>query len=294
MTGTSERREVACRMIDKQVSSRRACWWLGVSRSWLKYASVRSEKDKALLARLMELSLANPTYGVRMLWAKLRQDGLVVNRKRVRRLCRLHGLLVRARRRRKRRGIGAGMPCRSEYPDHVWAYDFVEDGTESGRKLRILTIIDEFTRRCIEVEVEHRMNAKFVARTLLRLFRARGAHGTPKFIRSDNGSEFIARSLMSVLKAQGVEARHIDPGSPWQNGIDERFNGTLRRELLDRETFHNRDHARALVKLYGRSYTNERPHSSLGYLTPLAFDAKWRRENGEAQEERRTASPAAE
>lgn len=168
--------------------------------------------------------------------------------------------------------------------------DRTHGGRNGGRKLRILTIIDEFTRRCIEVELEHRMNAKFVARTLLRLFRA---WGTPKFIRSDNSSEFIARSLMGVLKAQGVEARHIDPGSPWHNGIDERFNGTLRRELLDRETFHNRDHARALVKLYGRSYTNERRHSSLGYLTPLAFDVRWRRENGEAQEERRTASPAA-
>lgn len=291
MTATSERRQVASQMVHKKVSARRACGWLGLSRSWLKYVSARSEKDKELVERLMELSLANPLYGYRMLWAKLRQDGRVVNRKRVRRLCKLHGLLVKQKRRRKRRGIGAGMPCGAEYPDHVWAYDFVEDRTETGRKIRFLTIIDEFTRRGIEVEVEHRMTARVVARTLLRLF---GMHGTPMFIRSDNGSEFIARDLMAVLKIHGVQARHIDPGSPWQNGIDERFNGTLRRELLNRETFHNLDHARALVKLYSRSYTNERPHSSLGYLTPMAFYMKWRRENGDPQKERRTASPAAE
>jgi transposase InsO family protein len=273
---TAERRETAGVMVERKVSARRACWWLGLSRSWLKHESSRVKRDQALVERLMERSRTYPTYGSRMLCAKLRQEGVIANRKRVRRLCKLHGLLVKQRRRRKRRGIGAGMPCRAEYPDHVWAYDFVEDRAETGRKLRILTVIDEFTRRCVEVEVEHRMSARFVARTLLRLF---ARHGTPTFIRSDNGSEFIARDLMNVLKVHGVSARHIDPGSPWQNGIDERFNGTLRRELLDRETFHNRDHARALVKLYGRSYTNDRPHSSLGYQTPAAFYAKWKREN---------------
>lgn len=284
MTGTAERRETASRMVEKNVSARRACWWLGLSRNWLKYASARSKKDQELLERLMELSLAHPTCGSRMRCARLRQEGRVVNRKRVRRLCRLHGLLVRPRRRKKRRGIGAGMPCRAEHPDHVWAYDFVEDRTETGRKLRILTVVDEFTRRCVEVEVEHRMHARFVARTLLRLF---AIHGTPTFIRSDNGPEFIAKFPMNVLKVSGVSARHIDPGSPWQNGIDERFNGTLRRELLDRERFHNRDHARAWVKLYGRSYTHDRPHSSLGYQTPAAFRAKWKRENPETGEEKK-------
>lgn len=277
MTGTPDRREAVKFMVEREVSTRRACWWLGLGRNWLKYQSARESKDRELLERLMELSLEHPGYGVRMLWAKLRQEGRRVNRKRVRRLCRKHGLMQKARRRRKRHGIGAGMPCRAERPDHVWAYDFIEDRTEAGRKLRILTIVDEFTRRCIEVEVEHRMSARFVARTLLGLF---ATHGTPTFIRSDNGPEFIAKYLMNVLRIHGVNARHIDPGSPWQNGIDERFNGTLRRELLDRETFHSRDQARALVKLYGRAYTNDRPHSSLGYRTPAQFTAQWERENG--------------
>jgi putative transposase len=205
----------------------------------------------------------------------LRRGGRVVNLKRVRRLCRVHGLLLRQKRRRKRRGIGIGVPCRSEYPGQVWAYDFVEDRTAGGRKLRVLTVEDEFTRACVGIEVEHRMNAKFVAMTLLKLFRA---HGVPQFIRSDNGPEFIARFLMRVMAIHGVSARHIDPGSPWQNGHLERFNGTLRDECLNLETFHNRDHARALVKLFGRAYNERRPHSSLGYLTPLEFAARWKTE----------------
>ena len=200
----------------------------------------------------------------------LRRAGRAVNLKRVRRPCRGHGLLLKQKRRRKRRGIGAGVSCRAEHPDHVWAYDFVEDRTEAGRKLRVLTAEDEFTRECVAVEVEYRMSARYVADTLLRLFRERGV---PKFVRSDNGPEFVAKHLMRVLAGSGVEARHIEPGSPWQNGRNERFNGTLRDECLNLETFHNRDHARALIKLFlfGRAYNERRPHSSLGYLTPREF-----------------------
>lgn len=202
----------------------------------------------------------------------LRREGRRVNLKRVRRLCRVHGLLLRSKRRRKRRGIGCGLPCRAEHPNQVWAYDFVEDRTESGRKLRVLTVVDEFTRQCLTVEVEYRMNAKFVADTLLKLFAGRGV---PQFVRSDNGPEFIARRLMGTLTMAGVSARHIEPGSPWQNGIDERFNGSLRDECLNLETFHHRDHARAIIKLYGRHYNQHRPHSSLEYQTPDEHAAAW-------------------
>lgn len=262
----------------KQVSVSRACELMKVSRRRLSYVSRKD--DAELVKRLKDLASKYPKYGVRHLRGKLLTEGLKVNLKRVRRLCRKHGLMLRQKRRRKRLGIGIGMPCKAEYPNHVWAYDFVEDRTENGRKLRILTVIDEFTRECIELEVEHRMSAKFVARTLMRLFRQRGV---PKFIRSDNGSEFIAKCLMGVFVIHGVEARHIDPGSPWQNGIDERFNGTLRSECLDLETFHNRDHARALIKLYKREYNDRRPHSSLKYLTPTAFAKRWREQNGEVR-----------
>jgi putative transposase len=251
----------------------------------VKYES--KKKDDSLVKRLMELTQEHRRAGARQLRRLLKREGRNVNLKRVRRLCRLHGLLLKARRRRKRLGIGGGMPCQAEHPNHVWAYDFVEDRTDGcgngGRKLRILTIIDEFTRRCIEVEVEHRMNAKFVGRTLMRLF---AVHGTPGFIRSDNGPEFIAKHLMKVMKIHGVAARHIDPGSPWQNGRNERFNGTLRDECLNMETFHHRDHARAVVKLFKRHYNESRPHSSLATkenwaTTPSEFYEKWKKENAE-------------
>jgi len=274
VTGTPARREAAGFLIGREVSERRACWWLNVSRSWLKYAS--RKKDDELVEKLMALAKEHPRYGVRRLHALLRRGGLAVNRKRVRRLCGRHGLLLKQRRRRKRRGIGAGVPCRAEYPNQVWAYDFVEDRTETGRKLRVLTVVDEFTRACVDVEVEHRMNARFVTATLTRLFRERGV---PRFIRSDNGPEFIAKFLTRVFAIHGVEARHIEPGSPWQNGLNERFNGSLRDECLNLETFHNRDHARALTKLYARNYNERRPHSSLGYQTPCEFATRWRREN---------------
>lgn len=242
---------------------------------------VSRKDDQALVKRMKELVSQHRRAGCRQLRRLLKLDGIHVNLKRVRRLCQKHGLLLTQRRRKKRRGIGSGMPCQAEYPNHVWAWDFVADRTETGRKLRILTLVDEFTRRCIEVEVEHRMNAKFVARTLLKLF---AVHGVPKFIRSDNGPEFIARFLMNVMKLHGIEARHIDPGSPWQNGKNERFNGTLRDECLNTETFHHRDHARAVVKLFARKYNEERPHSALATkenwaITPNAFYEKWKKEN---------------
>ena len=253
-----------------------------VSRRRLSYVSRKN--DGELVAWLKDLALAHPRYGCRRLWAMLRREGVAVNLKRIRRLCRKHGLMLKHKRRRKRRGIGAGIPCRAEYPNHVWAYDFVEDRSETGRKLRILTIEDEFTRECVEIEVEYRMNAKFVAGTLLRLF---GERGVPVFIRSDNGSEFIAKDMMVMLKMVGVTARHIEPGSPWQNGFNERFNGSVRDECLNLETFHNRDHARALIKLYGKQYNQRRPHSSLGYLTPAEFAGKWKKDGCAGGEELR-------
>ena len=259
----------------RDLSASRASTLAGVSRRRVGYESRKD--DGELVAELKALAAAHPRYGSRRLCAMLRRAGRAVNLKRVRRLCREHGLLLRQRRRRKRRGIGVGVPCRAERPGHVWAYDFVEDRTEAGRKLRVLTVADEFTRECVAVEVEYRMNARHVACTLLRLF---AEHGAPAFVRSDNGPEFVAKHLMRVLAGSGVEARHIDPGSPWQDGRNGRFDGTLRDECLNLETFHNRDHARALIKLFARGYNERRPHSSLGYLTPTEFSDRWATEHG--------------
>jgi putative transposase len=274
VTDVAGRRAFVRFALTREMSRSSACLLVKVSRRRLEYVSRRN--DDELVERLKRLAVEHPRYGSRMLCAMLRRDGRLVNLKRVRRLCRKHGLSLRSKRRRKRRGVGIGQPCKAGHPHHTWAWDFMEDRTESGRKLRILTVEDEFTRRCLAIEVEHRMNSRFVADTLMGLI---AEHGAPKFVRSDNGPEFIARHLMRVLAVHGAEARHIDPGSPWQNGLNERFNGTLRDECLNMETFATREHARMICKVYARQYNTQRPHSSLGYLTPREFAARWSEEN---------------
>jgi putative transposase len=197
VTTAPARREAAAFFRARRMSARRACRWLGLGRSWLAYVGGRRKDEGEVGAELKDLAAANPRYGCRRLHQMLRRTtGRVVNLKRVRRLCREHGLMLKQRRKRKRRGIGVGVPCRAEHPGHVWAYDFVEDRTETGRKVRVLTVVDEFTRECMTVEAEYRMNARFVADTLARLF---GERGVPKFVRSDNGPEFIAKARMNML-----------------------------------------------------------------------------------------------
>lgn len=251
MIGAAARRSAAQFMTARDVSARRASALLGISRRWLGYESqaASGSSDDGLLKELKDLAVQHPRYGYRRLHVMLRRQGWPVNVKRIRRLCVEHGLKLKRRTPRKRRGIGSGMPLlRAERPDHVWAYDFVHDACRDGRMLKILTVEDEFTRECLTIEVERRMPASFVMRTLLKLFAERGGR-RPQYVRSDNGPEFIAKALMKMLAEQGVEVKHIEPGSPWQNGRNERFNGSLRDECLNLETFHNRDHARALIKL---------------------------------------------
>ena len=270
------RREFVAFAVEKKLSRRCACRLVKVSRRRLKYRNRIDAKNVSVLAKLKTLSVKHPSYGVRMLTAKLRRAGFVINPKRVRRLCLKNGLLLKRKRRRKRRGIGVGVPCKAMFPNHVWAYDFVEDRTKTGRKLRILTIIDEFTRRCIEIEVEHRMNSKYVGQVLLKCF---ATHGVPEFIRSDNGSEFIAKSLMRFMNEHDVKPFHIEPGSPWQNGFDERFNGTYRTDCANQHVFHSVIHSRVISKSFKQEYNHERPHSSLKYQTPDEFFVKWKKEN---------------
>jgi len=217
---------------------------------------------------LKDLARRHPRFGYRRLYRMLRRRGRIVNVKRVHRLCALAGLKLPARKRRKRRGIGVKPPVVAEYPNHVWAYDFVFDRCANGRQLKFLTVVDEFTREGLAIAVDHRMGARQVCAVLARLMHERGV---PAFVRSDNGPEFIARALLRMLAVQGVACRHIDPGSPWQNGKNERFNGLFRDECANMETFHHRDHARALCRLFLKYYNQERPHSSLGYQTPLEF-----------------------
>jgi len=224
-----------------------------------------------VIEKLKELARRYPRFGYRRLHQMLRRqqpEGPPLNVKRVRRLCTLAGLNLPRRHRRKRLGQSVKTPVIAEYPNHVWAYDFVFDGCENGRQLKFLTLVDEYTREGLAIEVDHRMGARQVWRVLARVMAERGA---PAFIRSDNGPEFVAKYLTRMLAAKGVTCTHIDPGSPWQNGKNERFNGIFRDECTNMETFHHRDHARAITRLFLRYYNTERPHTSLGYQTPFEF-----------------------
>jgi len=223
--------------------------------------------------KLKELARRYPRFGYRRLHQMLLREAPAgrVNVKRVRRLCVLAGLKLPTRRRRKRGGKGIKPPVVAEYRNHVWAYDFVFDWCENGRQLKFLTVEDEFTRESLAIEVDYRMGASRVCSVLLWLMEQRGV---PGYVRSDNGPEFVAKALSRMLAVKGVACRHIDPGSPWQNGRNERFNGIFRDECLNMETFHHRDHARAVSRLFWRYYNQERPHSSLGWRTPVEFSRR--------------------
>lgn len=223
--------------------------------------------------RVLELAAQHPRYGYRRITAILRREGFRVNRKRIHRIWRREGLRVPVRQRKRRRLGVAANAChrrRAEAKNQVWSYDFVMDQTADGRQLKMLPVVDEFTRECLTVEVERHFTAQDVVGTLDRLFKERGA---PKFIRSDNGPEFIAATVKEWLATSGVSTLYIEPGSPWENAYAESFNSRFRDELLDRELFTSLTEAKVLVADYVSGYNHERPHSALNYETPAAFAA---------------------
>jgi putative transposase len=191
-----------------------------------------------------------------------------VNAKRVHCIWRQEGLKVPRRQPRRRRlwlNDGSCLRLRPSWPRHVWAYDFVEDRTRDGRKFRMLTIIDEFTRECLAIEVARRLRSDDVLHRLAELFTERGP---PDHIRSDNGSEFLAKAVKAWLARVGVNTLYIEPGSPWENGYNDSFNGKLRDELLNRQIFNTLFEAQVLIERWRQHYNHRRPHSSLGYRPP--------------------------
>jgi putative transposase len=256
------------------VSERRACRVLGQPRSTQRYESVKPEGDGALMAAMDELRKKHKRNGCRGIWIRLRRAGWRVNRKRVHRIWKAEGWQIR-RRKRKRRGQGSSAnSCavrRAEYRGHVWSYDFVMDRTERGGLLKFLPVLDEYTREAHAIEVDRSFTGKDVVEVLLELFRL---HGEPEYIRSDNGTEFIARVVREGLAETGVSALFIAPGSPWENGYSESFNSRFRDEFLDRELFTSAREAAVLAEQFRVEYNLERPHMSLGYLTPAEFAAR--------------------
>jgi transposase InsO family protein len=256
-----------------QVSERRACQALGQPRSTQRYEPVEDEEERRLTARMLELVAQHPRYGYRFITVLLRREGWQVNRKRVWRLWQQEGLQVPKKQGKKRRLGTADGGCvrrRAAHKNHVWAWDFVFDRTANGRTLKWLSVIDEYTRECLALEVNRRMTSDDVLDVLRDLFVARGV---PQHIRSDNGPEFIALAIRRFLASAGVETLYIEPGSPWQNGYAESFNSRLRDELLNAEVFENVAEAQSLGAQWRNAYNHHRPHSSLGYQTPTEYAA---------------------
>jgi transposase InsO family protein len=238
-----------------------------------RYKTKQPDKDKALTAEINKLAKKHKRYGYRMITAKLRQDGWIVNHKRIQRIWQKEGLQVPYRRKFKKAKGTSENSCavkKAEYSNHVWTYDFMSDQTEDGGKLKLLTVLDEFTRESLAIEVGRSIRAKDVIAVLEYLFMVRGV---PNFIRSDNGPEFIADAIKKWLKKNHVETLYIAPGSPWENGYIESFNGKLRDNLLNREVFYSVKEAKVIVEQWRLEYNNHRPHSGLGYMTPAAFAA---------------------
>jgi len=247
---------------------RRVCKVLGIPRSSYHYIPQLTMKEQLLTQRITELALQFGRYGYRRITALLRSEGWNVNHKRVERIWRQEGLKVPSRQPKRRRlwlNDGSCIRLRPEYPDHVWSYDFVLHHTSDGRKFRILTIIDEFTRQCLAIDIGRSLKHDDVLERLVDLFIRRG---TPAYIRSDNGSEFTAHVVRKWLDAVNVDPLYISPGSPWENGYIESFNGKLRDELLNLEIFDTLLEAKVLIERWRREYNHIRPHSSLGYKPP--------------------------
>jgi len=257
-------------VIDGICSGRAACRILRLARStyWYRERPLSSAQEQ-LRKRLREMSEAHPRYGYRRIAALLRQEGWRVGKRQIQRLRRAEGLRVPPSKRKVlRRGVSTGWPVKATHRGHVWTWDFIADATVRGGALKMLTILDEYTRECHVLRADRALRAEDV---LVWLQKAIEEHGTPEHLRSDNGPEFIAHAVQRWLRDNQIKTLYIDPGSPWQNGFVESFHGRLRDECLNREQLWTLTEARVVVEDYRREYNQRRPHSRLGYQSPRQF-----------------------
>lgn len=250
------------------VSQRQACAVIKQSRSTQRRVPIRRDDEDALTQAIIRLACEYGRYGYRRITALLHGEGWRVNHKRVARIWRREGLKVPMKQPKKGRlwlNDGSCIRLRPRWKNHVWAYDFVHDRTHDGRTFRMLTIIDEYSRECLAIVTKRKLKSSDVLEALETLFIR---HGVPDHIRSDNGSEFTAKAVQSWLTKMEVKPSYIEPGSPWENGYNESFNGKLRDELLDRELLTTLQEAQILIERWRVHYNTKRPHSSLGYRPP--------------------------
>lgn len=250
------------------VSERIACRLIGQSRSVQRYQPIVRADEDQLTQAIIELASQYGRYGYRRITALLNDDGWCVGKDRIQRIWRREGLKVPRKQSPRARlwlNDGSCIRLRPEYPNHVWSYDFVSARTHDGRALRLLTLIDEFTRQCLAIVVARRLNSWNVIETLAD---AMLIHGVPQHVRSDNGPEMTAEIVREWLPKVGTRTLYIEPGSPWENGYNESFNGKLRDECLNGEIFYSLKEARIVIEQWRKHYNTKRPHSSLGYRPP--------------------------
>jgi len=267
MVSTPQKREGVRLLKCRRIPERRIHALLGISRTGQRYKAKPKPQDHQA-ERIKALSTEHPRYGQNRVWALLRRSGVVINIKAVARLWQKLGLQVTRRPKRRKVRSGDSVPQKAEFANHVWTYDFVFDWSFNGVSLKFLTLEDEFTRESLAIEVGHRFRSQQVQSVLARVFQERGV---PRFLRSDNGSEFIATDLKVWIEGLGIDTRLIDPGKPWQNAFAETFNSKFRDECLNQETFHGVREAAVIIQAYRRHYNEQRPHSSLGFYTPREF-----------------------
>jgi len=270
MVGARVRRQQVAYAVGRGLSSRRACALLSVARSTLGYTSRLEVRDAPAVVVMRDLAGQYPRYGYRRIQIFLKRAGYAMSAERTHRLWRQAGLQVPRRRPRRRVATGRPRPVPASGANHVWAYDFVFDTCANGQTLKCLTVIDEWTRECLAIDVAGGIRSGRVIEVLTQLV---SVHGAPRYLRSDNGPEFVAGAILRWLQEAGIETALIDPGKPWQNGADESFNGKFRDEFLTLQWFRHRVDAKVGTELWRRHYNEVRPHSSLGYLTPLEFKA---------------------
>ena len=250
------------------VSERRVCRVIGQPRSTQRDRAIVKDDEGCLRSEIIQLASRYGRYGYRQITGLLKGKGFRVNHKRVERIWREEGLKVPNKQPRRGRlwlNDGSCVRLRPTHRNHVWAYDFVAERTHDGRPIKMLTVIDEYSRECLAIVVERRLQSDDVLSCLAELFIR---HGPPEHIRSDNGSEFTAKVVRHWLKRLGVQTLFIEPGSPWENGYIESFNGKFRNELLNGEIFCTLKEAHVLIEEWRREYNTPRPHSSLNYRPP--------------------------
>lgn len=272
MVTLAEKQHAAVYLQDRyEVSERRACKVVSIHRNTKRaYAQklFTSELDQVVI----DLSGEKPRWGYRKVYQRMKLDGRRIGRERVRLIRAREGLQVRKKQHKKRYPGPTGQLLKAEYPNHVWTYDFIMDRTIDGKRLKCLTVSDEFTRQGLAIEFARSMTANDVKRVLSWLF---AIHGRPEYLRSDNGPEFIAKALRDWLKREHVETCYIEPGSPWQNGYGESFNSIFRDDCLNRWDFYSVKEANVVGKHWLGEYNDYRPHGSLNGITPNMFLEQW-------------------